>query len=96
MPRPELLERYQAIYVNVDSPRAPLTGWLTTGAAYFRLHGRQTWYSYNYSDVELAEIALAARSAAERGAIQVFIYFNNDFEGNAPRNALKLKSLLEE
>jgi uncharacterized protein YecE (DUF72 family) len=79
---------------NVDSPRQPLTEYLTSDKAYLRLHGRKHWYSYNYSDDELVEIASLARSLAKRGAKRVYIFFNNDFEGYAPANAFSLKHLL--
>jgi uncharacterized protein YecE (DUF72 family) len=72
-----------------------VTDWLTAEAAYIRLHGRKAWYRYDYSDEELGEIAQTARDLAERGAKQVFIYFNNDYGANGPRNALSLKKLLD-
>ena len=91
-----LLERRQAIFVNVDSPISRLAEpWVTTGAAYFRLHGRGSWYAYHYSAGELDEIASHARTAADRGAKQVYLFFNNDDKGSAPQNALALKKLLE-
>lgn len=79
---------------NVDSPRQKITDFLTSPRAYLRLHGRRHWYSYNYSDQELHEIADLARSLAGRGAQRIYIYFNNDFEGYAPANALVIKNML--
>jgi uncharacterized protein YecE (DUF72 family) len=46
----------------------------------------------NYSDRELDEWAERIRGWGERG--DVFAYFNNDWEGFAPRNALGLKDRL--
>jgi uncharacterized protein YecE (DUF72 family) len=79
---------------NVDSPQQTLTAHLTSGRAYLRLHGRKHWYSYNYSDAELREIASLAQELVEKGAKRVYIFFNNDFEGYAPANALALHELL--
>ncbi len=79
---------------NVDSPRQTLTEYLTSDKAYLRLHGRKHWYSYNYPDAELAEIADLARKLVQKGATKIYIFFNNDFEGYAPANALTIKDML--
>jgi uncharacterized protein YecE (DUF72 family) len=79
---------------NVDSPRQPITSYLTSDKAYIRLHGRVHWYSYNYTVSELAEIAALARELVRRGANHAYIFFNNDFEGFAPHNALALQRML--
>lgn len=79
---------------NVDSPRQKITDHLTSDKAYLRLHGRKHWYSYNYSDDELNELADLARDLARRGAKKVYVFFNNDFEGYAPANALTIKRML--
>lgn len=89
-----LLQRLGATFCNADSPRQKLTKILTSKRAYLRLHGRKRWYSHNYTGEELQEIADAARELAGRGAERVYIFFNNDFEGYAPANALALLELL--
>ncbi len=89
-----LLREAGATICNVDSPRQKISDLLTSGRAYLRLHGRGHWYSYNYSDVELTEIASLARSLARQGAERVYIFFNNDFEGYAPANARTLRHIL--
>ena len=90
----DMLQSLGAVMCNVDSPKQKLTDYLTTDRAYLRMHGRKRWYSYNYSMDELKEIAHLARQLVERGAKRVYIFFNNDFEGYAPVNALVLKNLL--
>ncbi|NJD59207.1 MAG: DUF72 domain-containing protein [Anaerolineales bacterium] len=90
-----LLEELGATLCNVDSPQHKLTDHLTSTRAYLRMHGRGHWYSYNYSNTELEEIARLAQNLAKKGARQVYVFFNNDFEGYAPANALRLKQLLE-
>jgi uncharacterized protein YecE (DUF72 family) len=90
-----LLRAVGASFCNVDSPRQKLTNVLTSARAYLRLHGRERWYSHDYTAGELQEIAGLARELAQRGARQVYIFFNNDFAGYAPANALALRKLLD-
>lgn len=90
----DMLHSIGATICNVDSPQQKITDHLTSNKAYLRLHGRKYWYSYNYSDADLKEIAGIARELAYRGATRVYIFFNNDFDGYAPANALVLKQLL--
>jgi uncharacterized protein YecE (DUF72 family) len=89
-----VLQEFNATICNVDSPGHKITGHLTSTRAYLRLHGRGHWYAYNYSDLELEEIAWLAQSLVQKGARRVYVYFNNDFEAYAPANALALKRLL--
>jgi uncharacterized protein YecE (DUF72 family) len=94
---PEILSLLQSVgatICNVDSPRQALTDYLTSDKAYIRLHGRKHWYSDNYTEGELMEIAGLSRQLARKGARRVYIFFNNDFEGYAPANALALKHIL--
>lgn len=89
-----LLSSLGACFCNVDSPRQKLSEILTSGRAYLRLHGRERWYSSDYLAVELDEIAGLVRRLAGRGAGRVYVFFNNDFGGFAPANALALQRLL--
>ena len=89
-----MLEELGVTFCNADSPRNKLTGWVTSQSAYIRLHGRKRWYSYDYSTQELEEIAEMIREMVGSGARRVYVFFNNDFEGNAPRNALELMGIL--
>jgi uncharacterized protein YecE (DUF72 family) len=91
-----LLRNVGATICNVDSPQQRVTGSLTSNWAYLRLHGRNRWYMYDYSDDELKEIADLARNLAVKGANRVYIFFNNDFEGYAPANARALQGLLRD
>jgi uncharacterized protein YecE (DUF72 family) len=90
----DLLRSVGATVCNVDSPRQKITTHLTSEKAYLRLHGRKQWYSYNYSDDELVELAGLARELARQGATRLYIFFNNDYEGYAPANALAIKHML--
>jgi uncharacterized protein YecE (DUF72 family) len=78
----------------VDSPRQALMKTLTSTSAYIRLHGRKHWYSHNYSAEELGEVASLVSELTRRGVKRVYIFFNNDFDGHAPANAISLSKLL--
>jgi uncharacterized protein YecE (DUF72 family) len=91
----DLLREAGAIFCAADSPKTKLTDWVTSETAYIRLHGRKQWYSYDYSRQELREIAELAKRMAGHGAKTVYIFFNNDFEGYAPKNAIALLEMLE-
>jgi uncharacterized protein YecE (DUF72 family) len=89
-----LLQEAGVGFCDAESPRFPLTGWVTSSTGYIRLHGRQQWYSYNYSDEDLREIPSKARQMQANGAGRVYIFFNNDYEAYAPANALSLCKFL--
>lgn len=42
---------------------------------YMRMHGREGWYSYDYSQKEIEE---TARKISESEPVKVYVYFNND------------------
>jgi uncharacterized protein YecE (DUF72 family) len=90
----DVLQRSGAAYVCTDSHACHLQERLTGKRAYIRLHGRRSWYADNYSNGELQEIASLAYCLADRGAEEVYVFFNNDVGGHAPRNALSLRELL--
>ena len=89
-----ILKEYGVVYCNVDSPKSTLNDWVTSDIAYFRLHGRGIWYSYNYSERELTDISILAKNFIKKGIKKIYIFFNNDFEGYAPENALLLMDIL--
>jgi uncharacterized protein YecE (DUF72 family) len=65
---------------------------LTAGWTYVRFHGGTRGRRGNYSDSELREWAKRLRGWS--GTHEVFAYYNNDWEGFAPRNAALLQRLL--
>jgi uncharacterized protein YecE (DUF72 family) len=74
-----------------DRPWQPLE--LTADFTIVRLHHGARGRRGNYSETELRE--WAARIDGWRRSADVFVYLNNDWEGFAPRNALRLRQLLE-
>lgn len=94
-PRPlELLAAHRVALVVGDRPGAPGPDRPvpTTDFAFVRFHHGSRGRRGNYSDRELADWARMLRAWARRG--EVFAYFNNDWEGFAPRNASTMQELL--
>ncbi len=89
-----LLREHGVALVIGDHPeRAFQTYELTTGWTFVRFHyGRDALMNGNYSERELEE--WKQRFAAWRTRIEIFAYFNNDWEGFAVRNAFWLKRRL--
>jgi len=65
---------------------------LTADWTFVRFHWGSRGRRGNYSETELREWAARLRSWPVR---DTYAYFNNDWEGFAPRNALRLKQLLD-
>jgi uncharacterized protein YecE (DUF72 family) len=68
---------------------------ITAGFIYLRLHGPGALYAGNYEDAELIRWAEKIINWEVSGR-DVFVYFNNDAQAFAPKNALKLKELVYE
>ncbi|MGM0739449.1 MAG: DUF72 domain-containing protein [Bacteroidota bacterium] len=64
----------------------------TSDLAYLRFHGKEEWYKYLYSEKELKDWAEKIR---QLNAQQVYAYFNNDQDANAPRNAADFRKILD-
>ncbi len=85
----ELLRRHRAALVIGDDPERPFqTHEITADWTYVRFHRGNRGRRGNYSKRELEE--WKRRIAAWRSEVEVFAYFNHDWEAFAPRNALWL------
>jgi uncharacterized protein YecE (DUF72 family) len=90
----DVLERHDAALVIGDHPERPFqTERATARWGYVRLHYGRRGRRGNYSERELREWAGRLRRWGERQ--ELFVYFNNDWEAFAPRNALRLMRLLD-
>jgi uncharacterized protein YecE (DUF72 family) len=89
-----LLKKFNSITCNIDSPQIQVLDLLTSHTAYFRMHGRNKWYNYDYSQNELENFRAKIADVVIKGAEKIFVFFNNDFNGFAPDNALKLTKIL--
>ncbi len=89
----ELLRGHRVALVIGDDPERPFqTHELTASWTYIRFHRGNRGRRGNYSARELD--TWRRRIAAWRSKVEVFAYFNNDWEAFAPRNALWLKEHL--
>ncbi|MDQ6624391.1 MAG: DUF72 domain-containing protein [Verrucomicrobiota bacterium] len=81
------------IFCTVSAPRLPEDLIRTNETIYARLHGRSRWYRHDYSDDELE--AWAGKICAS-GAREAWIYFDNDRDAFAIKNARSLIAKLRE
>jgi uncharacterized protein YecE (DUF72 family) len=89
----ELLRSAGAALVIADDPRRPFqTHELTADWTYLRFHRGLRGRRGNYSESELEEWALLIEGW--RRKVDVYAYFNNDWEGFAVRNGLWLRERL--
>jgi uncharacterized protein YecE (DUF72 family) len=89
----ELLREHGVALVIGDHPeRSFQTYELTADWTLVRFHHGRRGRRGNYSERELD--VWSRRIAAWRSRTEVFAYFNNDWEGFAPRNALSLRRRL--
>ncbi len=88
-----ILERYNAAYCIHELAGFHTPVLVTADFAYVRLHGPGARYQGSYSDDKLSEWAERI-SKWKRELKAVYVYFDNDEAGYAPRNALKLKRLI--
>lgn len=91
----QVLEEYGAAYCVMSGANLRCELRATAPLVYARLHGPDYgWlYSGSYSDDDLAWWADRAREWDAQGR-DVYLYFNNDLEGHAVRNAHRLRQLL--
>jgi uncharacterized protein YecE (DUF72 family) len=86
-----LLREHGAALVIGDSPNRPFQSYeLTADWTYVRFHHGRRGRRGNYSETELRE--WAARIGSWR--VETWVYFNNDWEAFAVRNAERLRELL--
>jgi uncharacterized protein YecE (DUF72 family) len=90
----DLLREHNVALVIGDHPERPFqTRELTTDWTFIRFHYGARGRRGNYSDRELEE--WRARIAAWRAKVEVFAYFNNDWEGFAVKNGQWMQASLD-
>ena len=90
----ELLEKFGKAYCIINAPRHKTYMEVTAPFAYVRMHGRESWYSYAYTEAELAALAGEIGKMLDENT-DVLVFFNNDFEARAVRNARTLSAIIE-
>jgi uncharacterized protein YecE (DUF72 family) len=78
------------IFCSCSGPKLPAELIRTVDEVYVRLHGPKRWYRHDYSNEELADWMDKIKAS---GAKRAWIYFNNDNDGHAPKNATMLRRL---
>jgi uncharacterized protein YecE (DUF72 family) len=81
------------IFCSCSGPRLPEELVVTADELYLRFHGVQRWYRHNYSRAELEVWADRIRAS---GVKRAWVYFNNDYNGFAIKNAKMLLGLLKQ
>jgi uncharacterized protein YecE (DUF72 family) len=89
-----LCREHNVALCMADCPQFLIEAPLSADFVYIRRHGRSGDYAANYDQGELAADAGRIRGYLAGGR-DVFIYFNNDAMGYAPKNAWELKGMLE-
>lgn len=91
-----LLQRYGAAYCVMSGAGLPCVLRATAPFVYVRLHGPDHHHLYagSYTDADLAWWAARLDEWRAQGRA-VFAYFNNDGGGNAVRDAVRLRAMLE-
>jgi uncharacterized protein YecE (DUF72 family) len=90
----DILRRYNTGLCVFDMPELTSPLLATADFAYIRFHGSGSLYSSCYTDEELADWAKRIADLA-KGLDSVYIYFNNDVQGFAIRNAATIRRFLE-
>jgi uncharacterized protein YecE (DUF72 family) len=79
------------IFCSCSGPRLPDELIKTADEVYIRFHGKKQWYRHDYSKEELQVWVERIRAS---GAERVWVYFNNDRDGYAIKNARQLGRML--
>ena len=90
----EILHKYRAGLCVFDMPSFTCPLLATADFAYIRFHGSEDLYSSYYSDEALADWTKRIANLAVN-LDTVYIYFNNDVEGFAVKNAVTIRDYLE-
>lgn len=89
----DILRKHQVAYCIISAPGGlPEDIITTTNFSYIRFHGKTQWYKYDYSQKQLQEWRdkMEALETPDN-----YIYFNNDYDTRAIKNAYMLQHLLE-
>ncbi|MDP4275974.1 MAG: DUF72 domain-containing protein [Bacteroidota bacterium] len=92
----KLLGQYNIALVIADSgKRYPYYEVVTADFVYFRFHGHEQLYASDYSEQELQDYAGKIISWLKENH-EVWAFFNNDYQGFAPKNAKRLNEIISE
>lgn len=89
-----LCKKYNVSMCMADWPKFIDDIAVTSDFVYIRRHGKGGSYATCYSEAELKKDARRLKNHLKNGK-DVFIYFNNDYHGYAPKNARELMELIK-
>jgi uncharacterized protein YecE (DUF72 family) len=89
----DCLTKHAVAVCMSDAPDWPMWDRVTTDLVYIRLHGHTRKYASTYNKLTLRKWATRIRTWLKESR-DVHVYFDNDAEGAAPRNALTLLEML--
>jgi uncharacterized protein YecE (DUF72 family) len=89
-----LLQEHKCDFVSLSWPKKEPFNEVLSQHKYFRFHGATRMIHYDYTKEELERWADIIEKAAEV-AKRIYIYFNNDPQCNAPKNAKSLREIVE-
>jgi uncharacterized protein YecE (DUF72 family) len=90
----DLIARNGMAFVIADSGRRfPYHEMVTAGFIYLRFHGHQQLYASDYNESELRSYADKIVNWRNEGR-EVWVFFNNDFQGYAVKNAERLREII--
>ena len=89
-----LLKKYNVAWVIANSPSYPKAEEVTANFVYIRMHGPQILFASKYTKKELSSLAQKIKKWLKQDK-DVFVYFNNDFQGYAIENAKELLKLFQ-
>ena len=88
----EILEKYNVAITISDTPSWPMTKAITADFTYIRFHGPAQLFSSLYSNRQMKEWADFITS--QKNLKKVYVYFNNDINVYAIKNAGYLQKLI--
>ncbi len=89
----EAFEKNNITFCSISAPDFEDQLVQTSSLIYIRFHGKNAWYNHLYSKEELKWWWNQVR---EKNFQQLYIYFNNDTNAYAPRNALEMIEIINQ
>ena len=89
----KVLKKYNVAWVIADSPRYPRADVVTAYFAYIRMHCSKIMFGSKYTKKEMEDLAKKIKNWLKE-KLDVYCYFNNDFQGYAIENAKELLNKL--
>lgn|SRR5699024_3731996 len=90
----EILSNHGVSYSMISTPdELSEQARATTDTAYVRFHGKEKWYNYDYDKNEIKNWQQKLQDISAR---RVYLYFNNDAQAAAVKNAQTMKEVMQD